>query len=234
MKNNTVLVAVLMIALVCFKVQSVEEKGDLKNGTISLNNGLVSMNLINEDLAAAMLLISDISEPRDRSRVQPPNAVKSIENWVFHPEVNVSVTLYLSGVPKVDAINRVLLNDTVGKIYTGLKTTDYPLGNVVVVVPFKKLNDFRFQSKFIEISKKTYCGAKAYMRLHQADTVDIFTVLSKWTETNLDLHEVCRERISIRIDELPCDLVLDIICALLDYEMIRKPETGNLSVVRSL
>ncbi len=226
--KRAALIMVLMIVFTSFKAQSVEEKGRLKNGTISLENGLISMDLRDEDLSSVIILIVSIYEPPANPGGQYRKPEKPFLHCVFHPEVNHTVTIKLSGVTKIEAINRVFRLSPVGVIYTGEKTVDYPTGNIAVVVPYEKMSDSRYQSKFIDIRAKHYHEKPVFMSLERADTEDIMHVLEDLKVIDMGLQESCRNRITLHVDNLAAALVADVICVLLEYDVIEQANGRRL------
>ncbi len=226
--KRAALIMVLMIVFTSFKAQSVEEKGRLKNGTISLENGLISMDLRDEDLSSVIILIVSIYEPPANPGGQYRKPEKPLLYCFFHPEVNNTVTIKMSGVTKIEAIKRVFRLSPVGVIYTGEKTANYPTGNVAVVVPYEKMSDSRYQSKFIDIRAKHYYEKPVYMSLYRADTEDIMHLFSELKMIDMDLQESCSKQITLHVDGLQADLALDVICALLEYDVIEQANGRRL------
>ena len=219
--------ASFLFIIVCFSAFSGNKLRGLPDDSIRFENGLISMELKNERLDAAVLNTVGMY---DTSSGQPVHSDEPILNWLIHPQVGDLVTIKLSGVTKQEAVRQILLRSTIGRFSTGTKSKKFPDGNIMVLVPYEKTLNPDFMNQFVDINNKTYSDKRVFLDLYWVQREDIFRLLSEVMKKKITLHERCKGGIVIRCDNLPADMLLDLICALLEFKIDTDLETGNIHI----
>ncbi len=230
MKIKTMMIITLFLGMFCTGLSAIDEKGRLRNGTMTFENNLVSMDLKNEDFDVVISMIAELINLRDRT-VEQNNCTQELRRIIIHPDIKNTVSVYMSKVPREQAIERILCLTNVGKITTGMRTPEYPDGNILVFVPAEKMNDASYLSNFVDIKYKKYTGQLICMSITKADIKDVFTLFSEMEKCKLDLHPSCRVRITCLVMNYPADLLQDVVCTLLEYETRTETVNGITSLM---